>query len=125
MASKSKFGAGMGEDAVAANRNWSDCIEKERHAATQWAQDWGFLARGTKIKGMGPADIRKQIDDKLAEEEALRARVVARAKGGRWQQASNTIGNARWSEDTVISNAIWKTNSLAHDKYIMPTDPWD
>ena len=88
-----------------------------------WEEDWGFLARGTKIKGMGPADIRKQIDDKLAEEEALRARVVARAKGGRWQQTSNTIGNARWNEDTVISNAIWKTNSLAHDKYIMPTDP--
>ena len=127
MAGKSKFGGSMGEDAVSANKNWSDCIRKEQIAAQQWSQDWGFLARGSnsvELKDMGPGSIQKMIDAKLAEEAELRERVLGRAKGGRWQQASNTIGNATWNEDTVIKNAIWKQNSLAHDPFVCPTDPF-
>ena len=123
MAAKSKFGGGMG-DAVADNQNWANCIRTEKTAATQWAQNWGFLAQGSEIKGTGPEEIQKQIQAKEAEVAELRERVLARAKGGRWQQASNTIGNAKWSEDTVISNAIWKQNSLANDPWIRPTNPF-
>jgi len=35
MAGKSKYG-NMGENAIAANQNWTDVIEKERTTATQW-----------------------------------------------------------------------------------------
>ena len=123
MANKSKFGGGTG-DAVADNQNWTNCIRTEENAVTQWAQNWGFLARGAEIKGTGPEDIQRQIQQKEVEAAELRERVLARSRGGRWQQTSNTIGNAKWNEDTVISNAIWKQNSLANDPWIRPTDPF-
>ena len=75
-------------------------------------------------QGHWAADIQNQIEALEKQESELRESVLARAKGGRWQQTSNTIGNARWSEDTVVTNAIWKQNSLANDPWIRPTDPF-
>jgi len=123
MAGKSKFG-GSG-DVVAQNKNWSDCIAKERTAATQWAQDWGFLAK-VEIKGNSAKDIEARCDAMQAQADEIQARVDARYKntGGNWQQSSNKIGAADWNEDSVISNAIWKSNNLSNDRWIQPTDPY-
>ena len=130
MAGKSKYG-NMGENAIAANQNWTDVIEKERTTATQWAQDWGFLIRRKpgeeEIKGRSAKDIEKMINSMQAEADEMTKKIDDRyAKtGGSWQQASNTIGSADWNEDTVISNAIWKSNSLTNDRWIQPTNPYN
>ena len=120
----------MGGDAVAANQNWTDVINKERTTSTQWAQDWGFLIRRKpgedEVKGRSAKDIEKLINSMQSKVDGMQERVDERYKltGGNWQQSSNKIGSADWTEDTIISNAIWKKNALSTDKWITPTDPY-
>ena len=123
MATKSKFGSGMGEDEVAANQNWSDCIEKERSTVTQWCQDWGFLARGAEVTGNSASDIEKKCAVLKEQADQIEKRVAARYlhTKGNWQQSSNTIGAATWSEDTIVANAIWKCNARCNDPHLFPT----
>ena len=61
-----------------------------------------------------------------AKVDELQAKVDKRYAhtGGNWMQASNTIGAADWNEDSIIKNAIWKSNNLSTDKWIQPTDPY-
>jgi hypothetical protein len=126
MATKSKFGSGSG-NTVSDNQNWTDCIDKERLTSVKWAQDWGFLARGKEeIKGRSAKDIEKMCASMQAKVDELQAKVDKRYAhtGGNWMQASNTIGAADWNEDSIIKNAIWKSNNLSTDKWIQPTDPY-
>lgn len=128
MSSKSKYTSSG--NPIADNQNWTDVIEKERITATQWAQDWGFLIRRKEgeeeIKGRSAKDIEKMINLMQSEASDIQSRVDERYKhtNGNWQQASNKIGSADWNEDTVVSNAIWKQNSLKNDRWIKPTDPF-
>jgi hypothetical protein len=67
------------------------------------------------------------INSMQAEADEMTKKIHNRYEktGGNWQQASNTIGSADWNEDTVISNAIWKSNSLTNDRWIQPTNPYN
>ena len=79
-----------------------------------------------EIKGRSAKDIAKMCASMQAKVDELQAKVDKRYAhtGGNWMQASNTIGAADWNEDSIIKNAIWKSNNLSTDKWIQPTDPY-
>jgi hypothetical protein len=116
MAQTSKFGGKMGEDAVAAMKNWASRLEKEELAPKLWYQDWGFLAKGG-------GENRTEMDRINTVEAELKV-LEAKAKAEGWKETSNGIYGVGVSPEAHV-NGVWASKRRSrNDPFVSPTDPY-